>query len=115
MMYMGPGTWDNAALYLNLPAIDPTYTGGLGWIVSMYGKSWVRTPQMTQAYQAALSSPETDVNLIRAVTDLITQDASIIPVNENAEGKVKQPYANADFFQRGQTFSWNTEEAWLNR
>lgn len=115
MMYMGAGTWNNAALYLNLPAIDPTYTGGMQWIFNMYGKSWLRTPQTTQAYETALSSPETDINLVRAVTDLITQDASIIPINENAEGKVKQPYANADFFQRGQALFWNTEEAWLNR
>ena len=65
MTYMSPGTWPkNAALYMPAPAIDVNNIGGLLFTVKRIGKSWLRTPEITQAYQAALATSAPDVRLI---------------------------------------------------
>jgi peptide/nickel transport system substrate-binding protein len=115
MTYMGSGTWHNAVLFTTFPALDPTYIGGLQWIFNMNGQSWERTSRMKEAYQNAISSPEPDIKLTRAVTDMITEDASIIPIFESGQGRVQYPYVMADFDQRGSIYFWNTEETWLNK
>jgi hypothetical protein len=54
-----------------------------------------------QILQAAISSTAPDVKLVRNVTNMITRDASIIPVYEGGEGRVRQSYVVADYNQRG--------------
>jgi peptide/nickel transport system substrate-binding protein len=115
MTYMGPnGAWpNNSALFMSIPYMDVTYSGGLDFMLNQIGQSWLRTPELKQAYQAALSSPVVDIELIRACTDIITKDALIIPVHEDGAGIAHYPYVVTSFNERGTQGFWNSEDAWL--
>jgi peptide/nickel transport system substrate-binding protein len=114
--YTGPGKWpDNSALSMVVPRFDVSFMGGIKFISNMFGQSWLRTPEFTQAYQTALAAPTTDIKLIRAVTDIMTKNALYIPVNEGGGGRVTQLYVIAGYNERGLSTFWNTEEAWLNK
>ena len=116
MTYMSPGTWPkNAALYMPAPAIDVNNIGGLLFTVNRLGKSWLRTPEITQAYQAALTTSAPEVRLIREVTDIISKEASLIPIIEGGGGRADRPYVIAGDHERGTPALWNPEEAWLNK
>ena len=81
--YMSPiANWHNAALYFGIPTISGVdFAAGLEFVFGILGKSWLRTPELTQAYQDFVNAPTVDVQKIRAVTDMITENASMIPVN----------------------------------
>jgi ABC-type transport system substrate-binding protein len=114
--YMGPGKWpENSALYLAIPAINKHYTGGLQFMFSMLGQSWLRTPEFLEAYRAAITSPAPDIKLIRAVTDMMTKDALLIPVDSIGGGRVQRPYVMVGYNERGSFKYWNTEDAWLKK
>ena len=114
--YIGPNaTWHNAAIYFSMPIIDSTYSLGLQFLMNFVGKSWQRTPELLQAYQASTASTSIDVNLIRAVTNIITKDASIIPINENGLGRIRQPYVISGYNERRSLTLYNTEQDWLNK
>ena len=116
--YVGPNaTWPkNAALYFPLPTNDINFIGGLQFMLNIFGKSWVRTPELIQSYQAILSSPTSDIKMVRAATDMITKDASLIPVFEGVSGIAMQPYVmNESILARGNQQYWNTEETWFNK
>jgi ABC-type transport system substrate-binding protein len=115
--YMGDHTsWPKGAALFQFAGIGLDAVGGLQFLFNMFGQNWLRTPELTQAYQAALSSPTPDVKLIRAVTDMITEDALLIPICENGVGSATQPYVmDTGFLERGSTVQWNPEDAWLNK
>ena len=80
-------TWHNAALYYQMPAISGLdYAAGLQFLFNMLGKSWLRSPELSEAYQAFLSSPIVEIEKVRAVTDMITKEALIIPTDSDATG-----------------------------
>ena len=79
----------------------------------MIGKSWARTPEWLQDYQALTSSSTPDVNLIRQATDAMAKDASIIPIIEGGSTHAAQTYVVIGV--RGSVPFWNTEEVWLNK
>ena len=108
-------TWHNAVLYMSIPSIDNSYSLGLQFLMNFVGKSWQRTPELLQAYQTSITSPSIDINKIRAVTNMITQDASIIPVFESGSGRIRQPYVIAGYNERGSLAMFNTELFWLNK
>ena len=108
-------TWHNAALYMSIPSIDNTYSFGLQFLFNILGKSWQRSPELLQAYQTSITSPSIDINLIRAVTNIITKDASIIPINESGSGRIRQPYVIAGYNERGNLSMFNRELVWLNK
>ena len=114
--YMGPGTWpENAVLLMDMQTVGVNYLGVLQSAFSKIGQSWLRPPELMQTYQAALSSPSPDVNLTRAVTDLMTKDVLLIPVSEGMSGIVSAPYVVTGYKERGTQREWNAEEAWVNK
>ena len=114
--YMGPGTWEKGTMICNpVPRFDASFLGGLQMAFGMTGSSWLRTPEMMTAYQAVLAAPSVDVNLIRAVTNIITRDASLIPICEGGTGLASQKYAVAGFNERAFAAFYNSETFWLNK
>jgi ABC-type transport system substrate-binding protein len=115
--YMGAHTsWPKGAALFQSAGIGLNAVGEFQFFFNMFGQNWLRTPELTQAYEAALSSPAPDVKLIRAVTDIISRDALLIPICENGVGSASQPYVmDTGFLERGSTVQWNTEDAWLNK
>ena len=84
--YMTPkGTWHNAALYYVVPTVTGVdFAAGLQFLFNMLGTSWLRTPELNEAYQAFLTSPTVEIEKVRAVTDMITKEALIIPTDNQA-------------------------------
>jgi ABC-type transport system substrate-binding protein len=112
----GPGNWpENAALFTVLPAGDTNFVGGLQYLNNTIGQGWERTAAWKQAYDAAMNSDTVDQTLLRAVTKIMEDDASIIPVVESGTAHVTQDYVVKDFNSRGSVPFWNSEEAWLNK
>jgi hypothetical protein len=81
----------------------------------MWGKSWLRTPELIQAAQAAVASPTMDFKLARAVTDLMTRGALAIPVNSFGNGTAYRSYVVPNFTQRGIGPELNYGDWWLNK
>jgi ABC-type transport system substrate-binding protein len=114
--YLGPGTWPkNSAMLMSFPGQNAYFTGGLQFLFNQIGQSWLRTPELTKAYQIALNSSQPDVKLVQAVTNMMTQNALLIPIYVDTQAKIKAPYVELDFNNRGYVYYWNTESAWLNK
>ena len=75
--------------------------------------SWARTPEWLAAYNAALAAPVPDVNLMRAVTDLMTKDALVIPVNQGGRGWVLGNYVK-DLCEQIQVLEITLMPGWIN-
>lgn len=111
------GTWRNGALY------EPVAGGGnfnssLGqWTPDRAVRnSWLRTPEFKQAYYASITAPTMDIKLIRAASDMLIQDASIIPVNESGKGwAIKSYVMDSGFLERYMPPFLKSEQAWLNK
>ena len=116
IMYMGPGTWPKGSLlFMAMPSVGISYLGVLQNAFSMIGQSWARTPEITQTFQTALNSTNPDISQVRAVTDLITKDASLIPIIEGMTAYAKAPYVVSSFKEKGILREWNAGETWLNK
>jgi len=116
--YTGPtATWPkNTVLYFPLPTMDIDFIGGLQFMLNIFGKSWVRTPELTQSYQAVTASKTTDIATVRAATDSITKDASLIPVFEGVSGIAMQRYVmNDSILARGNQQYYNSEDTWIDK
>ena len=116
MKYMSPvATWHNAALYFGVPSISGVdFAAGLQFMFNILGKSWLRTPELMQAYQDFYNAPTVDIQKIRAVTDMFTKNALVIPVNESlAQIIVTKPNVVAPFLQRSSELLFNTEDWWM--
>ena len=114
--YMGPGSWpENSVLYGPIPRFDRSFRGGIQFTFGNYGQSWARTPEMLQSLDAALGTLTYDIESVRAVVDLIWQDALLIPVHEGAFSRVNAPSAHTEFDERGYILFWDIEDAWLGK
>jgi len=83
---------------------------------SLNNKSWLRTPEFLAAFDKSATAPAPDIALIRAVTDTVTKQCSIIPGIEAGRGWGWQPYVmNAGWLERGLSPYWKAEQAWLNK
>ena len=114
--YMSPAAkWHNAALYFIAPTISGVdFALGLQFLFNILGQSWLRTSEMTQAYQDFLNAPTVDIQKIRAVTDMITKNAAIIPVNETfGEIIVTKPNVVAPVLERSSAMLFNAEDWWM--
>jgi ABC-type transport system substrate-binding protein len=109
MTYVGPAAyWHNAMIFMPLPSHEPTFIEALRFMDFLWGPNWLKTPEIIQAYQSALSAPVPDPKLARAVTDLITKEALVIPACEIGMGRGDRPYVFADF-------SHKYEDWWMNK
>ena len=114
--YMGPGSWpENGCLYSPIPRFDRAFLGGLQFTFSRYGQSWLRTPEAIQALDAAFAPLNPDIELVRAVVNLIGEKALLIPVHEGAWNRVTAPGVHTEFDQRGYILFWDIEDAWLEK
>ena len=114
--YAAPNAnWHNAALYMGIPTISGVdFAAGLQFVFNNLGQSWLRTPEMTQAYQDFFTAPTIDIQKIRAVTDMIIKNAAIIPVNESiAQFTVTKPNVVATLFERTSEVLFNAEDWWF--
>jgi peptide/nickel transport system substrate-binding protein len=110
--------WKNALVFQPFAGFPNfNYTLQFYWApTSVNNKSWLRTPEFLEAYEKSLTSPEPDPALMRAVTDIMTQQASIIPVMEVGRGWAYKPYVmDAGLLERGLSPYWKPEQAWLNK
>jgi ABC-type oligopeptide transport system substrate-binding subunit len=80
----------------------------------LFGNNWQKPPEYMEAFGAATSSPEPEVDLVRAATDVLTQNALLIPLYETGYGRAEAPYVVADFGHRGLTQD-SLETSWLNK
>jgi ABC-type transport system substrate-binding protein len=112
---LGKNTMHNAAVFMICPMFDSSFVAGLQFTFNNINQFCQITPELTQAYQAAFVSPTPDAKLTRAVTDMMTKDALVIPVYESGMGRATQPYVVSDYYARGSTVFWNTQDAWLNK
>jgi ABC-type transport system substrate-binding protein len=79
-------------------------------------KSWLRTPEFTQAFKASLDSPTADIKLARTVVSIFAKDASVIPVYETGGGSGFKPYVkNGGWGERGMESFINYEQIWLDK
>jgi peptide/nickel transport system substrate-binding protein len=114
--YMGPGSWPkNAALFAPVPGFDKAYLEAIQFIVSNFGQSWARPPELMEAVNKALGTVTPDETLVRASTDIISQEALLIPVILGAQCRVSQPNVVFGFDERGYILYWNMEDAWLKK
>ena len=115
--YMNPkGTWHNAALYYAIPAVSGVdFAPGLQFIFNLLGPSWLRPPELNEVYQAFSSSPTVEIEKVRAVTDLITKEALIIPVEAIATGYVFRNNVSISVNDRSSSLLYTVEDWWLNK
>lgn len=109
--------WNNGAILMPI-LFAGNFNGALSRLSpeSPFYKSWLRTPEFTEALNATLTSPAPDIELARAVTDIISKDASIIPLYEIAPGNASWPYVmDIGFGERGGHAFLNYESAWLDK
>jgi len=98
----GQANWNSALSFALRPGL------------MMMNSVWLRTPEFIDLYNATLSSPEMDVELIRAVTDYMSEEAQLIPVFSGGSGYAFLSYVmDADWNDR--EAGWNPEEIWLNK
>jgi ABC-type transport system substrate-binding protein len=109
------GSWNNAAIITPCVSTEPTFIAGIQFMDQMWGKSWLRTPEVTQAYQAALAAPTMDPKLAKAVTDEMTKAALAIPINSNGNGTAYRKYVVPNFEVRGIGPERNYMDWWLNK
>jgi peptide/nickel transport system substrate-binding protein len=107
----------------NVLVLEPIF-GGINWNsaiafalrpgMTMMNSVWGRTPEFTNLYNASLTAPTMDVNLIRAVTDYLSQESLVIPVFLGGSG-----YAYYSYVKNGQwnlwAAGWKPEETWLDK
>jgi peptide/nickel transport system substrate-binding protein len=115
--YMGAqNSWPKGSVLFEATGIGLDAVGKLQFMFNNYGSNWLRTSELMQVYQAAITSPAVETGKIRMVTDLITRGALLIPTNDTVIGVAVEPYVmDAGFFERGDSRLWNIEGAWLNK
>jgi peptide/nickel transport system substrate-binding protein len=109
-------SWPSGQILYEAVGIGSLTASGLQFVIDNMGKSWAKTPELTQSYQAALNSPSVDVSLLRAVTDTMYREASLVSVIEGGAGVAAQTWVmDTGYFERGDSSRFNCESVWLNK
>ncbi|MBN1188836.1 MAG: ABC transporter substrate-binding protein [Dehalococcoidales bacterium] len=112
------GTWNNAIIYQPVAGFA-NYMNIFSILfspVTNWHPSWEKTPAYVEAYTAALSAPSPDIELIRAVTDLITNEALMTPINEGGRGWAYSSYVkDAGILETSLPPFLKLEQAWLDK
>jgi peptide/nickel transport system substrate-binding protein len=112
------GKWKNGVVYEPIAGF-PNYMNIFSIMfnpITNWHASWQRTPEWLAAYSAAMSAPAADVKLMRAVTDVMTQQASMIPVNEGGRGWAYKSYVmDIGALETNLPPFLKFEQAWLNK
>jgi peptide/nickel transport system substrate-binding protein len=112
------GKWQNGAVYEPVAGF-PNYMTIFAVLfnpTTNWHPSWLRTPEYQAAYNAALDAPLPDTKLMKAVTDVITQYALLIPINEGGRGWVYQKYVmDAGVLETNLAPYLKLYQTWLNK
>ena len=110
--YMNPkATWHNSALYYVIPTVSGVdFATGLQFVFSNLGQSWLRPPELNEAYQSFLTSPTVEIEKVRAVTDMITKEALMIPVDAIAGGYATRNGVVVRYDERSSQMLYNAED-----
>ena len=109
-------SWPSGQILYDITGISSLTASGLQFVIDNMGKNWLKTPELKQAYQAALNSPTVDVSLLRTVSDTMYKEASLVSVIESGAGVAMQSYVmDTGYFQRGDSSRFNCESVWLNK
>jgi peptide/nickel transport system substrate-binding protein len=100
----GGVNWNSALKF----ALNPTITPMSQNLI------WARTSQYADLLNKSISAPTADVNLMRAVGDFLTQQASVIPVMCGGSGYAHAGYVkNGGWYTRGS--DWCPEDIWMDK
>jgi peptide/nickel transport system substrate-binding protein len=113
--YSGPPMNSAVEVHVYAPA---NYNGVLvGYSKpSPYLNNWGGSSTYDDLMTKSLSSPEPDVNLMRAVTDEMTKEAIVIPLREAGRSFALQKYVQGgEWLLRSMAPWWNADEVWLDK
>jgi peptide/nickel transport system substrate-binding protein len=113
------GSWNNSFLLTPMPSW-PNYNRALVMYFLQPDagimKSVATSNEFKAALQASLTSVIPDVALERKATDLLTKEATVIPVYEGGKGYAFQDYVkDAGFCEQEFPNYWNVDNVWLNK
>lgn len=112
------GKWTGGVVYEPIAGF-PNYMNIFSILfnpVTNFHPSWQRSPEWLAAYNAALAAPLPDVKLMRAVTDIMTQQASMIPVNEGGRGWAYKSYVmDLGVLETNLPSFLKFEQTWINK
>ncbi len=112
------GKWKNGLVYEPIAGFPNYMTifSALFNPVTNFHPSWLRTPEWLAAYSAAMAAPAPDAKLMRAFTDLMVKDDSMIPVNEGGRGWAYMSYVKDIGVLETQLPPYlNFENGWLDK
>ena len=82
----------------------------------MWNQNFLPPADFLAAEQKSLASPQMDVNLIRAATNILSQQAAAIPLMQAGLGWAMQTNVKGgDFFKRGSSSYFDSAEVWLGK
>ena len=111
------GSWKNAVL-LTLTAGQPNYNYSLNFFFGPgreLFKSWERPPEYLKALDASINTPAPDASLMRAATDILTEQAALIPTYVDGPGYAYQPYVKDTHVKEAGSPIWLPEQIWLDK
>jgi len=118
--YIATGsTYHNALAFLPIVEFgnfNSSVANVMGQYTMFPNKNWERTPEFLELSEKSLTSPVVDVELGRAITDYVSEEAQVIPVYAAGRHYVSWPYVmDAGYWTRSFESYWNCEKAWLNK
>ena len=82
----------------------------------MWNNNFMPPPEFLAAREVSLFAPKMDVNLIRAATDILSEQASVVPLMQAGLGwAMQKDIMGGGFFERGSSSNFNAAEVWLKR
>ena len=83
---------------------------------AVWNKNWLPSPEFTALKDASSASPTADPVLIRAATDQLSKEASVIPFMLAGAGWVMQPVImDAGFGEMASSDVFRSEDVWLSK
>jgi peptide/nickel transport system substrate-binding protein len=83
---------------------------------AMWNKNWLPSPDFTKLKDASTTAPAADPTLIRAATDQLAKEASVIPFMLAGMGWVIQPSVNGTGFgEMASSDVFRAEDVWLSK
>lgn len=81
-----------------------------------YYVSWEKSPEFIALYDATMSSPTEDIELVKAVLHYMQDECLLAPVSAGGKGWAEQPYVmDAGWNTRSLISWWTFEKCWLDK
>jgi hypothetical protein len=101
----------NMPPFPDYPANICTSINGQLGLKSMGNKNWGRTDEFLKLLDASMALPTPDVNLMRAVTDYLLEEALVIPISGSGRGAAMYPYVmDGGWYKRSLATMWKPEQ-----